>query len=124
MTFDEAKNILINRGFIEVNGYQMFDRDKWRNAIAVISKWLEQEPCDDCVSRQTVIDMMNYGILEDNIKELPPVTPKEKTVIETLEKIKEEIKQIRIHYGYIDVQGLTIIKVLEIIDRHFVRDEK
>jgi hypothetical protein len=32
--------------------------------------------------------------------------------------MKEEIKQIRLRNGYIDVQGLTIIKVLEIIDRH------
>lgn len=38
--------------------------------------------------------------------------------LEAWEKVKKEIKQIRIHYGYIDVQGLTIIKVLEIIDRH------
>jgi len=46
MTLDEAKNILINRGFVEVNGDYVFDGDKWRNAIAVISKWLEQQPCD------------------------------------------------------------------------------
>ena len=44
-----------------------------------ILDYLQQEPCDDCISRQAVIDMMNYGILEDNIKELPSVTPKEKT---------------------------------------------
>lgn len=47
MTIPEAKNILINRGFVEINGDQVFDGNKWRNAITVISKWLEQEPCDD-----------------------------------------------------------------------------
>lgn len=29
----------------------------------------------DCISRQAVLDMMNYGILEDNIKTMPSVTP-------------------------------------------------
>ena len=38
-----------------------------------------QQPCDDCISRQAVLDMMNFGILEDNIKKLPSVTPKKKT---------------------------------------------
>lgn len=79
---------------------------------------------EDCISRQAVLDQAeDYGsntylIPPNSVKTLPSVVPKEKTVIETLEKIKEEIKQIRIHYGYIDVQGLTIIKVLEIIDKH------
>ena len=59
MTLDEAKNILINRGFIEINGGQVFDGNKWRNAIAVISKWLEQQPCEDCISRQAVLDKLN-----------------------------------------------------------------
>jgi len=43
MTKEEAKEIFINRGF--VNG--LFDGDKWRQSIVVISKWLEQEPCED-----------------------------------------------------------------------------
>lgn len=38
MTIEEAKEIFINRGF--VNG--LFDGDKWRQSVAVISKWLEQ----------------------------------------------------------------------------------
>lgn len=44
MTIKEAKEIFLNRGF--VNG--LFDGDKWRQSIVVISKWLEQEPCEDC----------------------------------------------------------------------------
>ena len=31
----------------------------------------------DCISRQAVLDMMNYGILEDNIKTMPSVTPQQ-----------------------------------------------
>lgn len=38
--------------------------------------------------------------------------------LEAWEKVKKEIKQIRIHCGYLDVQGVTIIEVLEIIDKH------
>ena len=38
--------------------------------------------------------------------------------LEAWGKVKEEIKQIRIHCGYLDVQGVTIIEVLEIIDKH------
>lgn len=54
MTLEEAKIILINRGFVEINGDMVFDGNKWRNSIAVISKWLEQQPCEDCISRQAI----------------------------------------------------------------------
>lgn len=44
---------------------------------------LEQEPCDDCVSRQAVLDLMQIKIggkeLYKAIYELPPVTPQPKT---------------------------------------------
>lgn len=40
MTREEAKQIFLDRGF--VNG--KFDGDKWREAIIVISNCLEQEP--------------------------------------------------------------------------------
>lgn len=86
MTLDEAKIILINRGFVEINGDQVFDGNKWRNAIAVISKWLEQEPCEDCISRQAVIKLLSYDWANrpahkavESIRNLPSVTPKEKT---------------------------------------------
>lgn len=46
MTFEEAKKIFLNRGYIEVPGGTYYDADKWREAITVISKWLEQEPCE------------------------------------------------------------------------------
>lgn len=40
MTNEEAKEIFLNRGY--VNG--IYDGDKWRESVVVISKWLEQEP--------------------------------------------------------------------------------
>ena len=66
--------------------------------LEAISKLLEQEPCEDCISRQAVLDafglsektrkyggdhsgydtFMKYEI-QDVLEELPPVTPKPKT---------------------------------------------
>jgi len=55
MTYKEAKEIFLNRGF--VNG--LFDGDKWRQSIVVISKWLEQEPCD-CISKEFIEIVVEY----------------------------------------------------------------
>ena len=40
MSREEAKEVFLNRGFID----GIYDGDKWREACIVISKWLEQEP--------------------------------------------------------------------------------
>ncbi len=61
-------------------------------ALDMAIKALEKEPCEDCISRQAVLDLAitiktdDYSgneILEvvevEDIKMLPPVTPKEKT---------------------------------------------
>ena len=40
MTREEAKEIFLNRGYID----GVYDGNKWREACIVISKWLEQEP--------------------------------------------------------------------------------
>ena len=87
MTREEAKEVFLNRGF--VNGY--FDGDKWRESIIVISKWLQQEPCEDAISRKAVLDAImanciwenEYNLTSSRIKKtvesLPSVTPKQKT---------------------------------------------
>lgn len=41
MTFEEAKKIFLNRGYVEVDGGTIFDGDKWRQACVVISDFLE-----------------------------------------------------------------------------------
>ena len=43
MLREEAKEIFLNRGFID----GIYDGNKWREACVVISKWLEQEPILD-----------------------------------------------------------------------------
>lgn len=55
MELSEAKEIFLNRGF--VNG--IFDGDKWRQSIVVISEWLEQEPCD-CINREFIEIVVDY----------------------------------------------------------------
>ena len=88
MTLDEAKIILINRGFVKVNGYQMFDGDKWRNAIAVISKWLEQQPCEMTVEeyRQRMIDAFHNADCDNLIALVALPTEKEFEHLEWLLK--------------------------------------
>ena len=61
MTIKEAKEIFINRGY--VNG--LFDGDKWRQSVVAVSKWLEQEPCEDCISRADAIKAMDDLERED-----------------------------------------------------------
>jgi len=62
MTFEEAKTIFLNRGYIEVDGGSYFDGNKWRESVIVISEWLKEEPgsnngvkivdnlCDSCAN--------------------------------------------------------------------------
>ena len=85
MTREEAREVFLNRGF--VNG--LFNGDKWRDACVVISEWLEQEPCEDCIARQPLIERWNCCadmLLEEGdsavvmkwIFDAPSVTPTHK----------------------------------------------
>ena len=98
MTLDEAKKVFINRGFI--NG--LFDGDKWRESVRVISSWLAQEPCEDVVSRKNVRSMITGGKypnendeqfidrLVEGLEKMPPVTPQESAIeIKTVENAEE-----------------------------------
>lgn len=50
--------------------------------LDVCGKWLEQEPSEDAISRQAVLDLVNadwkYEGLEEDVSSLPPVTPQSK----------------------------------------------
>ncbi len=54
MTREEAKKIFLSRGWVEVEGGIIYDANKWREACVVISKWLEQQPREDAISRQEI----------------------------------------------------------------------
>ena len=54
MTREEAKEVFINRGYVNVKGGTIFDGDKWRQSVEVITEWLKEQPCADAVSRELV----------------------------------------------------------------------
>jgi hypothetical protein len=54
MTFEEAREIFLNRGYEQVDGGSIYNADKWRDSVIVISDWLQQEPAD-AVSRADAI---------------------------------------------------------------------
>lgn len=66
----EAKEVFLNRGFID----GIYDGDKWREACIVISEWLEQEPFINkpCVSsgvcehdKQKMLEKIRAEMLEE-----------------------------------------------------------
>ena len=54
MTREEAKEIFLNRGYEQVDGGSIYNPDKWRESVIVISDWLRQD-CDDAISRADAI---------------------------------------------------------------------
>ena len=78
------------------------DSDTIIEAKKMAIKIIQQEPCEDYISRQAVLNILFYKSdgngevrlskeLRDRIKSLSPVTPKPKT--DTLDKIIAEIEQ-------------------------------
>ena len=89
MTREEAIDLLDNlNGMIEDSRNSDYD-----TAFKMAIKALEQEPCDDCVRRKEVLDVLkdkwnmfsdaNDAMQEsiDTIEALKPVTPKPKEMI-------------------------------------------
>ena len=140
MTFEEAKKIFLNRGYIEVPGGTYYDADKWRESITVISEWLEQEPCEDCISRKDMLAVLSqsHSLTQawDGFEKLPSVTPKEKAeykhdheVVKAyndgqayiLDKINTEIKETANKIRNIRNDNLCFFTeqdVLEIIEKY------
>lgn len=58
MTFEEAKEIFINRGYEQVDGGSIYNADRWRQSVIVISDWLQQEPCEDAINRQEITEYL------------------------------------------------------------------
>lgn len=86
MTFEEAKDVFLNHGWIKVEGGTYFDGSKWREAIMVLSDYLQREPCEDAISRQAVLDIakssksnwIDNSVLFKRVNELPFVTSQPK----------------------------------------------
>ena len=101
-------------------------------ALDMAIKALEQEPCEDCISRKEALDLVEdmtdqFGeghrvITEGVISMLPPVTPKPKT--DVLDKIRAEIELNRNEWikGK-DAEWHTYDRCLFIIDKYKAESE-
>ncbi len=82
---EELNGLAASMGFYD-------DKNPCKRAVILgkAIKTLEQQPCEDCISRQAVIDIifesgssfennLARGFFIDKIRDLPSVTPKEKT---------------------------------------------
>lgn len=94
---------------------------------------LEQEPCEDCISRQAVLNGLAsiakakaksdaqkslMGRVMFFAEQLPPVTPKQTGV---LDKIRAEIEQNAypiVHGVNNHEKGMTLYGILQIIDKY------
>ena len=136
MTREEAIKIIKN---YDVNGcgYCHQGGDEVEEAFKMAIKALEeQEPCEDCIPRNTVLTLINdvkqadgfreysqYSYLFDQVDNMPSVKP-----ISNLDKIKAEIEQVEIN-GYIrDVEcfraGLnTAVKIIDKYKESEVKNE-
>ena len=90
MTLNEAKEVFINRAFIPTDdgSGRIYDPDKWREACYVISKWLEQEPCEMTVEeyRQRMIQAFHNADCDELIAICALPTEKEFEHLEWLLK--------------------------------------
>ena len=116
MTLDEAKQIFLDRGF--VNG--IFDGNKWRESVIVISKWLKQESCDDCISRKAVLELvadydLSMGQVVKAIHALPPVTPQPSIGQKDGDLISRKVVIDIVEFECGEWKGLakTIVKAIE-----------
>ena len=66
-----------------------YDTDRIEDAVEMAIKALEQEPCDDVISKRAVVDAiadtivygesLGYGLAEEIVSEIPPIKPQVKT---------------------------------------------
>ena len=106
MTRDEAKSIL----FDMLGNTTIIEPTEQNQAILTAIKALEQESCEDCVSRQAVLDAIaancvwenEYNLTSSRIKkaveDLPPVTPQ----LDELKALKEKVKTMREDKGVLE----------------------
>ena len=86
MTREEAIKLIQNLiDQMNENGYAEIDSFH-EDALLMAVKALEQEPCEDAISRQAVLDIakssklnwIDNSVLYKRVNELPPVTPQPK----------------------------------------------
>ena len=105
MTNEQAKTLLNNLARADITDEygEMVDMQPYEEAVDMAIKALEQEPCDDAVSRQAVLDMIgnvpdyNDGMVwealshaQRDVALLPSVKPQEPMWIPVSERLPED----------------------------------
>lgn len=119
MTAEKAIEILSNVG--DINRCCAEDAE----ALDMAIKALEQQSCDDCISRAEAIKETkkllrgNYDpeYIVETLKMLPSVTP------DALDKIRERISLEKVGYPPSAGYYKAIVKVLQIIDQYKAESE-
>ena len=79
MTREEAKEVFINRGYVNVKDGIIFDGNKWRQSVEVITEWLKEQPCEDAISRSDAIRVASgychWSNIPKELAKLPSVNP-------------------------------------------------
>ena len=88
MTREEAKQVFLSRGYVEVEGGTIYDPDKWRESCRVISEWLEQEPVLDKI-RAEIADMPKIYPFIDHID----TYVKDDDVLAIIDKYRNEVSK-------------------------------
>lgn len=120
-----------------ITSNDVFDADLIYEAVSMAIKALEQESCEDAISRKEVLNQIFYStdnngdvvlgsVLRHRIENLPSVKPQEPI----LDKIRAEIDRIEIN-GLVDehtmfVRGGEEVKqmALNIIDKYKTESEE
>ena len=117
MTREEA--ILCLKGIKNYGRDTFTEQSDWQNSLDIAIKALEQEPCDDAISRQAVFDLMrsltrwcvrsedgkfnNVGLLYDDvmfgIDKLPSVNLQEPKWISVSERLPEDEDYVLVCYA-------------------------
>ena len=124
MTREEAIKVL---EYIKLagNGESEYKNDAQAIAIDMAIKALEQQSCEDAISRKQALKETKALIRGDydpeyiieTLKMLPPVTP------DALDKIRERISLEKIGYPPSAGYYKAIVKVLQIIDQYKAESE-
>lgn len=77
MTFKEAVEIFINRGYEQVDGGSIYNADKWRDSVIIISNWLQQNTCANYIPTPTKITCNpSSNFIIEELNKLSSVQPK------------------------------------------------
>lgn len=99
-----------------------------KEALYAARKELEQEPCEDAVSRKSVIAIIqnhwwNCRDIDKLVNELPPVTPQELRWIPVTEKRPVEFEKVlvtyRLHYDNSIHVGIGNIIASDVNERYY-----